>query len=287
MKKLDIPRTVTHYGPEDPVTHALPEPPDYFCYRVAEPLVIDGRLTDPSWEKAPWIGPFVDMEKGTATQYDTRVAFLWDDDAFYVGFRCEEPDVFGFETTRDGRVGADQDFEVFILGEGTYYELEMNPLNTLYEVFWYWVRPLIERQDYAKIDELLSCRRFIYGGYGDEYDIRHGSFDWDFPGIQSAVYVDGSLNWHRDVDRGWSGEVVFPWHGWTELSQGKRAIPPQDGDVWRIGCSRVEHGRDPLGQVAWGRDWSPAQHGRINMHLPHRWPYVIFSTTTVGEQDEG
>ena len=106
MKKRDIPRTVPHDGPEDPVTHALPEPPDYMCYRVAEPLVIDGRLDDASWQKATWLGPFVDMEKGTPTQYDTRVAFLWDDDAFYVGFRCEEPDVFGFETTRDGRVGA-------------------------------------------------------------------------------------------------------------------------------------------------------------------------------------
>jgi len=133
---------------------------------------------------------------------DTRVAFLWDDEAFYVGFWCEEPDVFGYETERDGRVGGDQDFEVFILGEGTYYELEINPLNTLYEVFWTWTRPLIEQNDMEALDRLFRTKRFIYGGIGDDYDMRHGSFDWDFPGLQSAIYVDGSFSWHHDRDRG-------------------------------------------------------------------------------------
>jgi hypothetical protein len=46
----------------------------------------------------------------------------------------------------------------------------------------------------------------------------------------------------------------------------------------------VEHGRDEEGGVAWGRDWSIARHGKIQMHVPHRWPRVIFSTQTVGEQ---
>jgi hypothetical protein len=287
MKRCtQIPRTVPHYGPEDAFVHSLPEPPDYWCYRVAEPLVIDGRLDDPSWKKAPWLGPFVDMGKGTPVRYDTRVAFLWDDEAFYCGFRCEEPDVFGYETVRDGGIGGGEDFEVFILGEGTYYELEMNPLNTLYEVFWWFVRPLVQQRDYARIDQLFRCQRFIYGGLGDEYDVRHGSFDWDFPGIQSAVHVDGSLNWHKDVDKGWSGEIVFPWAGWGDLAQGVRSIPPQDGDVWRVGCSRLEYGRDSEGRIAWGRDWSIARHGRVNMHLPGRWPYVIFSTDVVGTQEQ-
>ena len=278
------PRTVPRQELQDPRTLSLPEPPDYSCYRTSGPLAIDGRLNEPSWQQAPWLGPFVDMEKGTSVQYDTHVAFLWDDEAFYVGFRCEEPDVFGYETRRDGGVSADQDFEVFILGEGTYYELEMNPLNTIYEVFWTWVRPLVERQDIEAIDKLLTTQRAIYGRIGDDYDMRHGSFDWDFPGLRSAVYVDGSLNWHQDRDRGWSGELVFPWSGWDDLAQGVRSIPPKDGDIWRIGCSRVERIRDAEGKPASARDWSIAQHGKVQMHVPHRWPYVIFSTQTVGER---
>lgn len=277
------PREVAGQDVQDPRTLGLPEPSDYTCYRTVGTITIDGRLDEPSWRKARWLGPFVDMETGKSVQYDTRVAFLWDDAAFYVGFSCEEPDVFGYETKRDGAVGADQDFEVFILGEGTYYELEINPLNTVYEVFWTWTRPLIERGDYKALDKLFRVGRFIYGAMGDDYGMRHGSFDWDFLGLQNAVYVEGTLNWHLDKDKGWSGEIAFPWKGWEELATGVRSIPPREGDIWRVGCSRVEHGRDAEGRIIWGRDWSIAQHGKVQMHVPHRWPYVFFSTKTVEE----
>jgi len=280
-RDVDIQVHVPRQEEQDERTLGLPEPPEYTCYRCAGPLEIDGRLDEESWARAPWMGPFVDMEKGTPAEYDTRVAYLWDDAALYCGFWCEEPDVFGFETERDGRVGADQDFEVFILGNGTYYELEINPLNTAYEVFWTWVRPLIERGAHAEIDALLRARRFIYGRAGDDYDMRHGSFDWDFPGLQTAIHVDGSINWHGDRDRGWSGELVFPWMGWTDLAGESLQIPPGEGDRWRLGCSRVEHWRDDEGQVTRGRDWSIARHGKVQMHVPHRWPYVVFSEETV------
>ena len=268
---------------QNPLTLNLPEPPDYLCHRIDEKITVDGRLDEACWQKAPWLGPFVDMENGTPVAHETRVAFLWDDEAFYTGFWCAEPDVFGSETERAGRVGADQDFEVFILGQGTYYELEINPLNTVYEVFWTWVQPLVEQRDLEGLDRLFRTRQAIYGRIGDDYEMRHGSFDWDFPGLQTAIYVDGSINWHRDRDRGWSGELVFPWEGWADLARGQRSIPPDEGDAWRIGCSRVEHGRDAEGEVAWGRDWSIAQHGKIQMHVPHRWPRVIFSRQVVGE----
>lgn len=259
----------------------LSRPPDYVCRRAPEPLTIDGSLDENAWQKALWLGPFVDMEKGTPTEYDTRVAFLWDDTHFYTGFKLEEPDIFGYETNRDGGVGGDCEVELFILGEGVYYELELNVLNTIYEVFWTWFQPLAEANDLAAIDRLLNTRRMIYGHFTDDYPGRQGSFDWDFPGIRTAVRIDGSLNCRPIKDRGWTVEIALPWSGWTDLARGRRAIPPRDGDVWRIGCSRVEHWRDEEGNRLRGRDWSICQHGKIQMHVPDRWPYVIFSEKTV------
>ena len=63
--------------------------------------------------------------------------------------------------------------------------------------------------------------------------------DWDFPGLSAAVHVDGTLNDDRDIDRGWTVELAFPWKGMEVLAQG-RPLPPKDGDVWRMDFSRFE-----------------------------------------------
>ena len=49
---------------QDPSTLNLPEPPDYTCFRIDEKITVDGRLDEACWQQAPWLGPFVDMEKG-------------------------------------------------------------------------------------------------------------------------------------------------------------------------------------------------------------------------------
>lgn len=274
----EIPETVKRQEMEHGTVgrRGLPRPMDYRCVRITERVVIDGRLDEPCWQRATWLGPFVDMEKGTPVEFDTRVAFLWDETNLYTGFRLEEPDVFGYETRRDGGVGGDCEVEVFILGDGTYYELEMNALNTIYEVFWTWFQPLAETDDLTRLDRLFGTRRAIYGNLNDDYPGRHGSFDWDFPGIQTAVQIDGSINCRRIRDKGWTVEIAFPWAGMTDLMDG-RPLPPRSGDVWRIGCSRVQHWRNDDGKVERSRDWSICQHGKIQMHVPDRWPYIIFT----------
>ena len=86
----------------------------------------------------------------------------------------------------------------------------------------------------------------------------------------------GSLNCRRIKDQGWTAEIALPWAGWTDLIHLERARPPVEGDTWRMGCSRVQHWRDSQGDVTRSRDWSICQHGKIQMHVPDRWPYVVF-----------
>jgi hypothetical protein len=260
----------------------LPRPMEYACYRATEPITVDGRIAESCWQKAPWLGPFVDMEYGTPTEYDTQVAFLWDDNGFYAAFKLEEPDVFGRETRRDENIAGDCEFELFILGAGVYYELQLNALNIPYEVFWTWMKPLVAANDVEGVNTLLRTRRAIYGDMRDDYPGRHGSFDWDFPGLQTAVQIDGSLNCRNIRDNGWTAEVGLPWSGWADLARGMKAIPPRDGDIWRMGCSRVEHWRDEEGKTLRSRDWSFCNHGKIQMHVPDRWPYIRFVDKPVG-----
>ena len=109
---------------------------------------------------------------------------------------------------------------------------------------------------------------------------RWGFLDWDFPGLRHAVHVDGTLNQRGDVDRGWTVELAFPWEG-LELIAGGRSVPPRDGDVWRIDCSRFEkigRNREVLDLCA---GWTWNRHGHYDSHIPEVFPKITFSTQRV------
>ncbi len=252
----------------------------YTAYRTRGPLHIDGRLDEPDWIAAPRSTPFIDIVTGEPAWFDTRVAILWDDRYLYFGFAAEETDVWGTFTERDSKIWFDNDVEVFIAGRDAYYEFEINALNTIYEVFWVWkdmYRPGSpfnvpewnpEGQNLMIIDGI--------GGHVHERGERYGFLDWDYPGLLHAVHVDGTVNKHDDRDRGWSVELAFPWEGLKWLADG-RSLPPKEGDVWRIDCSRFQHiGRngerlDPAAGWTWNR------HGFYDSHIPETFTYVHFS----------
>jgi hypothetical protein len=238
-------------------------PRGYVCYRASAPPRIDGRLDDPCWRDAPWTEDFVDIEGASKPRprFRTRAKMLWDDDYFYVGAELEEPHVWATFTKHDSIIFRDNDFEVFIDPDGDnhqYYELEVNALNTTWDLFL--PRP------YRDKGKALT--------------------NWEIPGLKTAVHVDGTLNNPKDTDRGWSVEIAFPWKALTEVA--RREKLPRDGDQWRINFSRVEwqvdlvdgHYRKRPGRLEDNWVWSP--QGVINMHRPETWGYVQFSTAKPG-----
>ena len=68
------------------------------------------------------------------------------------------------------------------------------------------------------------------GGHTHPRGERWGFLDWDYPGLRHAVHVGC---------RGWTAELALPWQGLELLADG-RSLPPNEGDVWRIDCSRFE-----------------------------------------------
>src|SRR4051812_23247011 len=66
---------------------ALPfAPRTYVSYRTPSPLQVDGKLTEPAWNAAPWCDDFIDIEgpSRAAPRVRTRAKMLWDDKYFYV-----------------------------------------------------------------------------------------------------------------------------------------------------------------------------------------------------------
>ena len=245
----------------------------YMCHRPAEPIIIDGRLDEPSWKKVYWSEDFVNIDgkRRPKPRFKTRAKMLWDDQYFYFGAEIEEPHVWATLTARDSIIYQDNDFEIFIDPDGdshNYYELEINALNTVWDLFL--VKP-----------------------YRDGGPAIHG---WDIKGLKTAVYVDGTLNNPADQDKGWSVEIAIPWEALIEAAPYKKK--PGPGDQWRVNFSRVEYqtvvengvyakmkdkrtGR-PLPEYNW--TWAP--QGLINIHYPEMWGYVQFSSTVAGQAKE-
>jgi hypothetical protein len=249
---------------------------------VRQPIQVDGRLDEESWHAAPRSPRFVDIISGEPTLYDTRAAVLWDDQNLHVAFWVEEPDVQATLTERDSPIYENNDVEVFIAGKDSYYEFEVNALNTIYEVFFIW-EEAYERGGYAAVPEFSRSNPKVrpFNGVGFKTHPRGkrlGSWAWYFPGLKTAVHIDGTLNNNRDKDKGWTVELAFPWQGMKWLAKGDgSALPPKHDDVWRIDFSRFnQYKAPPPAKDSGGWVWS--RHGIWDSHIPECFPYIHFST---------
>ena len=238
-------------------------PRGYVCYRASAPILVDGKLSDASWQNAPWTDPFVDIRgpDWPTPLFRTRARLLWDDEFLYVGALLEEPHVWGTLTEKNAIIFYDNDFEIFIDPDGdnhNYYEFEVNALNTIWE--------------------LTLARPYKDGG-----PATHGT---NLDGLRSAVHVEGSLNAPFDTDQYWSVEVAIPWSGLAAYSPG--GAPPNAGDQWRFNFSRVEW-QHRVVDGAYQKipdtpedNWVWSPQGIVDMHRPERWGFLQFSSDDPG-----
>lgn len=223
----------------------------------APAMVIDGDISKPAWKDAAWTDDFVDIEGDCKPKprFRTRVKMMWDDANFYVAAEMVEPHVWGTLMERDSVIFHDNDFEVFLnpsRDSRNYYELEVNALNTVWD--------------------LLLRRPYREGGRADN--------SFTIAGLRTAVKVHGTINDPSDTDAGWDVEIEMPWAAFTAHTSAPGT--PKDGEVWRVNFSRVEwetlieHGtyRKVEGKREDNWVWSPM--GLIDMHLPDRWGTVVF-----------
>jgi hypothetical protein len=238
----------------------IPEAPkSYRCYQTGDTPLIDGKLNENSWQQAPWTDYFVDIEGNLKPnpRFLTRAKMLWDNKCFYIGAELQEPHVWATITKRDSVIFHDNDFEVFIDPNGDsqeYAELEMNALNTVWDLFL----PKPYREGGKPINE------------------------WNISGLKTDVTIHGTLNNPTDIDTGWTVEIAILWNALSKATY--TTNPPKNGDQWRINFSRVEwqyniiEGRyrkiPNLPEDNWV--WSP--QGVIDMHRPEHWGFVKFST---------
>lgn len=261
----------------------------YTAYRVNQPIGIDGLLDEPAWQHAPLSPRFVDILSGGRTLHETHAMVLWDVETLYVAYRVEEPLVHAKYTNHNDPIYYDNDVEFFIAGRDAYYEFEINAFNTSYEVLFIW-DDAYERDGFSKSPEFARDRLQPFNGVGFKTHPRGGrlgNFSWTFPGQRTAVHIDGTVNDDSDRDRGWTVELAFPWKGMEWLAKGdNRALPPRQGDVWRMDFSRFNTYKEaPPAQDSGGWVWT--RHGIWDSHIPECFAYVQFTTNDVASLPAG
>jgi len=243
-------------------------PKTYVAYKVNEAITIDGISDESSWDRAEWSDDFIDIEGDKKPTYNTQVKMLWDETYFYVLAKIEEPHVWANITKKDAVIFYNNDFEVFVDPDGdthNYYELEMNALNTTWDLFI--------TKPYREGNAVLN--------------------DWNITGLKSAIRVIGTINNPNDTDIGWVLEMAIPWSVY-KTSYFEKNVPVDK--YWRVNFSRVnwdfqiidgkyERKKDANGKLLHEYNWVWSPTGVINMHEPEKWGYVYFSSKKAGESD--
>lgn len=237
-------------------------PKTYIAAKTTSPITIDGDESDASWSRAEWTDLFEDIENDVKPKYATKVKMLWDETNFYILAKIDEPHVWANLKQRDTIIFYNNDFEVFIDPDSdtfNYYELEINALNTAWDLFL--------SKPYRENDLVVLN-------------------DWNLTGLKSAVKIHGTLNNPNDVDQGWVLEMAIPWAAY-KTSYFDQNVPADK--FWRVNFSRVnwqhslidgkyERKKDADGKFLPEYNWVWSPMGVINMHEPEKWGYVYFSS---------
>ena len=230
-------------------------PRSYIVHYTNTAPVIDGNIDDDAWKQAQWTEEFRDIEGAVKPlpYLHTQVKMLWDDSCLYIAAQMQEPQLFAYQKHHDDIVFQDNDFEVFVNPGNTahqYYEIEINALNTIFDLF-------------------------LNTPYRD-----NGSamINWNAEGLRSAVKIQGTLNDPSDIDKGWTVEMAIPFRA---ISIGNNVFIPKDGTLWRINFSRVEWDTKMKDSKyipqSPEHNWTWSAQGVVDMHFPERWGYLQFS----------
>ena len=260
---------------------------EYFAKRIDTLLTIDGNIEKEAWEHAAWSKRFVDIVTGEPGMYNTQCALLWNNTHLYLAFKAEEPFLEAALTERDSIIFLENDLELFIEGKDCYYELEVNAANTVYEVFFIWKDAYLKGSRFDKVQfDVHHPQAYTFGG---DYDRAPASFwkgtnprgirwaftNFDMPGLQTAVLLDGTLNDNMDIDKSWALEIAIPWTS-LQLLDDVRSLPPANGDVWNMFLGRFQK------LITGGKELFPHpamvlnSHGVYDTHLPEKWSKIQF-----------
>jgi len=196
---------------------AQPVPPSVPTVRAAEcrwrsdPIKLDGQLDDAGWKNAQVLDEFAVYWQNRLPKTKSKAMLLWDDEHLWFAGDMIDSDLYADISERNGMTWSNDVFELFFKPHKeklTYYEFQVNALNTQLELF------------------LPSRGAGGFQRFGPTTRL----------GMESAVKLHGTLNKWQDQDKGWTVEGRIPWTAFA-ASGGK----PEAGSSWRFALCRYDY----------------------------------------------
>ncbi len=226
----------------------LGELPVYKIAHTTEAITIDGRMDEAAWQKteARSLEYFYAIEKPT-DQQNTVFRMLWDDENLYAHFSCEDQYITARETKRDGQPYLDDCAELFLIPAPDSLKMHYGFEVNLYKA----------SNDFIHLSEIYQGQRGAVYAFDPEYQVE--------------VTVDGTINDHSDLDRGWTMEFAIPW----KLFRGMDKFSPVAvGNQWAFLAIRQER-NDLEGKRRSTSTIFPVGHMK-NVHQPRRFGLMEF-----------
>ena len=254
----------------------------YICIKTSEKIVIDGRLSENAWKKAPQM-LFKEMADGSEPEYRTVAKVIWDDNYLYIGCEVEDSDVWVRTSMKDSECPKDYVERVNIhryMEDPEWKRLECD-IMTFDNFIKIFLDPDADSLNYMEFH--INPANNIFDAWYERGLVRPGQVylesphvSWTCPKLISATFMNGTLNAPHDMDLGWSFEMAIPWESIKEFT-GKKCVPVH-GDVWGMMLGRVH--RD----YSWASErfyWTWPVVGSYMSHDPSLYGKLVFSEKPV------
>jgi hypothetical protein len=186
-------------------------------FKVAKakgPITIDGKMDEADWKNSD-VRPFNFFYRydKTPEKQNSKFRMLWDDNALYLFYECEDTSLTAKETRLDAAPYFDDCAEFFItpFADSTYiqfcFEINITKFPSDFIVLWRYI----------------NDRSFYLGSYNPQYKLE--------------VTYDGTINNEKDKDKGWKMELAIPFSAFRDLSNVNR---PKAGVKWAFQSVRQD-----------------------------------------------
>jgi hypothetical protein len=198
--------------------------------RPSARIDIDGELSEPAWNHAPILGPFLEVDYDGLPRASSRAArrarMLWDADGLYLGYEVADEDVQGGVPVDAQEPELSRKDAVILVvdpdGDGEAdYELQINPQNLV-----------------------VASQPASEPGVASEMTQRPRK-RWTAR-AKTAVTINGTLDRGNDRDAGYVVEAMIPWRSFDRDARQS----PSPGKAWRMNLYAVDNGT--------ARGWSPS-----------------------------